>query len=90
MNVVEKLSDHVVRLGTGTNFKRALSIIKPEKYTMVHGQSLSVGIGGFVQGVGINPMGMTQVHSKCSLQITLNRDLFGCDVSVLYACKMHF
>lgn len=57
---VKLLSPHQVAFGSGTNFGKVLKVVPPEKYTMIHGQSLTVGVAGFLQGVGVNPMGTSQ------------------------------
>ena len=44
-------------LGTGNTWARVLSFIPPTKYTLVHGQCLDVGVGGFLLGGGINALG---------------------------------
>ena len=62
LNKVVRLSDHMVAIGSGNNFGRILKIVPPEKYTMIHGNSLTVGVGGFIQGVGVNTMGMSTRH----------------------------
>ena len=49
LNKVVILSPHLVVIGSGNNFGRILKLVPPEKYTMIHGNSLSVGVGGFIQ-----------------------------------------
>ena len=44
-------------LGTGNTWGRVLSFIPPTKYTLVHGQCLNVGVGGFLLGGGVNALG---------------------------------
>jgi hypothetical protein len=53
LNKVQKISPHLVALGSGNDFGRVLEILPPEKYTLIHGNSLSVGLGGFIQGKGV-------------------------------------
>ena len=44
-------------LGTGNTWARVLSFIPPTKYSLVHGQCLNVGVGGFLLGGGVNALG---------------------------------
>ena len=53
---------HFARLGPGSTWSRVLSIIKPDKYTVVHGQCLDVGVGGFLLGGGVNVAGSTSKY----------------------------
>ena len=46
-------------LGPGNTWGRVLSFIPPTRYSLVHGQCLDVGVGGFLLGVGINLLGAT-------------------------------
>jgi FAD/FMN-containing dehydrogenase len=57
---VNQVSDHQINFGSGANFGKILKVVSPERYTMIHGQSLTVGVAGFLQGVGVNPMGTSQ------------------------------
>ena len=57
---VTQLSPHALKFGSGNNFGRILKIVKPDQYTMIHGQSLTVGVAGYLQGLGVNPMGTSQ------------------------------
>ena len=50
-------SPYTAELGAGNNFKGILSVIKPEHYTLVHGQCEMVGISGFLLGLGSNVIG---------------------------------
>ena len=44
-------------LGTGNTWERVLSFIPPTKYSLVHGQCLNVGVGGYLLGGGVNALG---------------------------------
>ena len=44
-------------LGPGSTWGRVLDFIPPTKYTMVHGQCLNVGVGGYLLGGGVNALG---------------------------------
>lgn len=44
-------------LGTGSTWGRVLDFIPPTKYSMVHGQCLNVGVGGYLLGGGVNALG---------------------------------
>ena len=44
-------------LGTGNTWGRVLSFIPPTKYSLVHGQCLNVGVGGYLLGGGVNALG---------------------------------
>ena len=65
MNKVElagKISEHThaARLGPGSSWERVLKLIPPKKFTMIHGQCESVGVGGYLLGGGINVVGTTE------------------------------
>jgi FAD/FMN-containing dehydrogenase len=64
MNKVKLLSPYMAALGPGSNWKRVLDIIPPKYYTMIHGQCLSVGVGGYLTGGGINVVGTTERHGS--------------------------
>jgi len=49
-------------LGPGSDWRRVLSFIPADKYTVIHGQCLEVGVGGFILGGGINALGATARH----------------------------
>ena len=49
-----------LELGPGSTWGRVLDRIPVTKYTMVHGQSTKVGVGGFLLGGGINLAGTAQ------------------------------
>ena len=63
-------------LGPGNTWGRVLSVIPPEKYTMVHGQCLTVGVGGYLLGGGTNALGASAkygfaVHNIIEMRIVL-------------------
>lgn len=43
--------------------------MKPEKWTVVHGQCLSVGVGGFTLGGGVNMVGSTAKYGAAMEQV---------------------
>ena len=49
-----------LNLGPGSTWGRVLKRVPTDKFTMVHGQCLTVGIGGYLLGGGINAVGTTQ------------------------------
>ena len=51
------LTGLVAVLGTGNTWGRVLDFIPPTKYSMVHGQCLNVGVGGYLLGGGVNALG---------------------------------
>ena len=44
-----------VLLGPGAQWKSVKEALPPSKFTYVHGQCGSVGVGGFLLGGGVNP-----------------------------------
>ena len=56
------------------NFK-VLEKLSPEKWTVVHGQCLSVGVGGFTLGGGVNMVGSTAKYGAAMEQV-LNFEAF--------------
>ena len=50
------------------NFK-VLEKLSPEKWTVVHGQCLSVGVGGFTLGGGVNMVGSTAKYGAAMEQV---------------------
>ena len=60
INHVTQLSPYQIAFGSGTNFGKVLKVASQDKYTMIHGQSLTVGVAGYLQGLGVNPMGTSQ------------------------------
>ena len=57
---VIQLSPYSLKFGSGNTFGRILKFVSQDKYTMIHGQSLTVGVAGYLQGLGVNPMGTSQ------------------------------
>ena len=47
-------------LGPGQTWERVLTRIPMDRYTMIHGQCTSVGVGGFLLGGGFQASGTTQ------------------------------
>ena len=47
-----ELKGVALRLGPGSTWDRVLDIVPPERYTMIHGQCLAVGVGGYLLGGG--------------------------------------
>ena len=64
MNKVHQLNDHEAILGPGSDWGRVLSIIPRDKYSMVHGQCLTVGVGGYLLGGGINTVGLSEAYGS--------------------------
>ena len=63
MNKIEfKAPYHVVRLGPGATFKNVLKKVPQKKFTVIHGNALNVGVGGYLLGGGVNPLGTTHRH----------------------------
>ena len=58
------MSESVVILGPGSNWARVLEQVPSSKYTMIHGQCLGVGVGGFLLGGGINAIGTSQRYKS--------------------------
>ena len=44
-----------VLLGAGAQWKAVKEALPPSKFSYVHGQCGSVGVGGFLLGGGVNP-----------------------------------
>ena len=57
LNKIELISPHWAILGPGGTWEDVLEKIPPEKYTLLHGQCLSVGVGGYILGGGVNVVG---------------------------------
>ena len=49
------LSCPQVLLGSGAQWKAVKEVLPPSKFSYVHGQCGSVGVGGFLLGGGVNP-----------------------------------
>ena len=57
-------SGTAVILGPGSTWSRVLEHVPTHKYTMIHGQCLGVGVGGFLLGGGINAIGTSQRYQS--------------------------
>jgi FAD/FMN-containing dehydrogenase len=62
MNKVRIASPHHLELGPGSTWDRVLKLVPPSKYTIIHGQCRSVGIGGYILGGGINVVGTSEKY----------------------------
>jgi FAD/FMN-containing dehydrogenase len=60
MNKVSLISPYKAVLGPGGTWKQVLETIPPTKFTLIHGQCTSVGVGGYILGGGINAAGTTE------------------------------
>ena len=49
-----------LELGPGSTWERVLQRIPTSRYTMMHGQCLTVGVGGYLLGGGVNVVGTSQ------------------------------
>ena len=49
-----------LELGPGSTWGRVLQRIPTSSYTMMHGQCLTVGVGGYLLGGGVNVVGTSQ------------------------------
>ncbi len=54
----------VAALGPGSTWGRVLRKISPSRYTMVHGQCLTVGVGGYLTGGGVNFVGTSSKYGS--------------------------
>ena len=57
------------KLGPGATWDKVLEAIPPDKWTMVHGQCLGVGVGGFTLGGGVNMVGSTARYGAAMEQV---------------------
>ena len=57
------------RLGPGASWASVLALISPDLWTVVHGQCLSVGVGGFTLGGGVNMVGTTARYGAAMEQV---------------------
>ena len=55
------------RLGPGASWADVLARLPPDTWTLVHGQCLGVGVGGFTLGGGVNMVGSTARSEKILL-----------------------
>ena len=51
-------------LGPGSTWDRVLKRIPTTQYTMIHGQCLTVGVGGYILGGGVNAVGTSQKYGS--------------------------
>ena len=58
-----------VILGPGSTWGRVLEYVPTNKYTLIHGQCLGVGVGGFLLGGGINAIGTSQRYQSGSSNV---------------------
>ena len=49
-----------LRLGPGQTWERVLNLVPMDRYTYIHGQCTSVGVGGYLLGGGFQATGTTQ------------------------------
>jgi FAD/FMN-containing dehydrogenase len=70
MNKVElKPDNRSVVLGPGSNWGRVASFLPEDNFTVVHGQCLEVGVGGFLMGGGMNGVGTSVRHGSGSEKV---------------------
>lgn len=63
LNKIDFYPPHdMVRFGAGLTWKQVLKVVDPKKYTIIHGNAKNVGVGGYLSGVGANPLGTTHRH----------------------------
>ena len=75
-----------LELGPGSTWERVLKRVPTSRYTMMHGQCVTVGVGGYLLGGGVNIVGTSQrIGSGSSnvLQYTMV-DTDGFIVKVVY------
>ena len=58
-----------VRLGPGATWEKVLAVLSPTQWTVVHGQCLGVGVGGFTLGGGVNMVGSTARYGAAMEQV---------------------
>ena len=58
-----------VRLGPGASWQEVLDQVSPAHWTVVHGQCLAVGVGGFTLGGGVNMVGTTARYGAAMEQV---------------------
>lgn len=66
MNRVGLVTPNLAVLGPGGTWADVLKILPPDKYTMIHGQCSSVGVGGFILGGGINVVGSSERYGSAA------------------------
>ena len=68
-NLQGNQSESVVILGPGSTWARVLEYVPTNKYTLIHGQCLGVGVGGFLLGGGINAIGTSQRYKSGAINV---------------------
>ena len=66
LNRVGMVNPEMAVLGPGGTWADVLKVISPEKYTLIHGQCTSVGVGGFILGGGINVVGSSERYGSAA------------------------
>ena len=66
MNKIELLSPYKALLGPGSTWNDVLDVIPPTDFTMLHGQCLTVGVGGYIVGGGTNVVGTYEKHGTAA------------------------
>ena len=66
MNRVALISDHLAILGPGGTWADVLRKIPPSKFTLIHGQCTSVGVGGYILGGGVNVVGTSEKYGSAA------------------------
>ena len=68
VQIIDKLPSgfhgSAVILGPGSTWSRVLDCVPTDKYTIIHGQCLGVGVGGFLLAGGINAIGTSQRYKS--------------------------
>ena len=68
VQIIDKLPSgfhgSAVILGPGSTWSRVLDYVPTDKYTIIHGQCLGVGVGGFLLAGGINAIGTSQRYKS--------------------------
>ena len=68
VRIIDKLPSgfhgSAVILGPGSTWSRVLDCVPTDKYTIIHGQCLGVGVGGFLLAGGINAIGTSQRYKS--------------------------
>ena len=73
MNHVGLVNNHLAVLGPGGTWGDVLEKIPPTKFTMLHGQCLSVGVAGYLLGGGINYVGTSERYGSGARHVIMNR-----------------
>jgi len=69
METSRSSSGWAVKLGSGLSWNQVLDKLSPDKWTIVHGQCLSVGVGGFTLGGGANMIGTSARYGTAMEQV---------------------